>query len=95
MVSIKDYKFKEEWAEEALHHSIHTNWPQPDDRWRLIFEVYNQSIEDLYFRAIDYLKEENEFLEFHKITDLFAASEQSAFFGVSQQRLGLQQDKVS
>lgn len=95
MVSIKDYKFKEEWAEESLHHSTNTNWPQPDDRWRLIFEVYNQSIEDLYFRAIDYLKEENEFLEFHKITDLFAASEQSAFFGVSQQRLGLQQDKVS
>ena len=30
-----------------------------------------------------------------KITDIFAAAENSAFFGASQQRIGLQQDKVS
>ena len=35
------------------------------------------------------------FPKIDKITDVFAASENSAFFGASQQRLGLQQDKVS
>lgn len=95
MVKVTDYFEKEEFSEEALHHFMKTNWPKPMDRWRLIYEIYNQSIEDLYFRAIDFVKEENEFPIFVKITDLFAASEQSAFFGASQQRLGLQQDKVS
>ena len=57
--------------------------------------MYNQSSEDLYFRALDFLREENEFAQFEKIIDIFAASEHSAFFGVAQQRIGLQQDKVS
>ncbi len=108
MVSIKEFGFEEEHAEEALHTFIDTNFPLPithsgkplpdgrdNMRFRLIYEVYNQSIEDLYFRAIDFLREENEFAEFEKILDLFAAAEHSAFFGVAQQRIGLQQDKVS
>ncbi|MDO8642123.1 MAG: hypothetical protein Q7R76_00830 [Candidatus Woesearchaeota archaeon] len=108
MVSIKDFDFPEETGEEGIHTYLPTNFPQPlvwgggpypdgrtNMRFRLIYEVYNQSIEDLYFRALDFLREENEFAEFEKILDIFAASEHSAFFGVAQQRIGLQQDKVS
>lgn len=95
MADIKDFEFKEEEAEEALRQFIPTNWPKPQKRWRLIHEIYNQSIEEFYFKALDFLQEEEEFVYFDKITDLFAASEQSAFFGASQQRLGLQQDRVS
>ncbi len=104
MASVTDFGFEEqEKGEEVLHHVMQTNWPKPlmEDsirvplRWRLVYEAYNQSIEDLYFRAIDYLQEEESFPLFDKITDIFAASEQSAFFGSAQQRLGLQQDKVS
>lgn len=108
MVSIKEFGFEhEEMGEEGIHTFLPTNFPQPltystsfpdgrtDMRFRLIYEVFNQSIEDLYFRALDFLREENEFAEFEKITDIFAASEHSAFFGVAQQRIGLQQDKVS
>ncbi len=95
MENVTGYGFKEEEAEEVLGYKTKTNWPAPIDRWRIVYEVYNQSIEELYFWAIDNLKEEEAYANFHKITDIFAASEQSSFFGVSQQRLGLQQDKVS
>jgi len=104
VAKVTDFGFKnEEKAEEVLHHTLSTNWPAPimetgimtPLRWRVVYEAYNQSIEDFYFRAMDYLKEEEEFPFFDKITDLFAASEQSAFFGAAQQRIGLQQDKVS
>ncbi|MBI4150011.1 hypothetical protein HY488_01260 [Candidatus Woesearchaeota archaeon] len=100
---VSDFNFKEEVSEEVMHHKMSTNWPAPlmeknirvPMRWRVVYEAYNQSIEDFYFRAMDYLQEEEAFPIFDKVTDLFAASEQSAFFGAAQQRLGLQQDKVS
>jgi len=95
MTNVTEFDFKEENDEEVLGYNTNTNWPDPLDRWRIVYEVYNQSIEELYYWAIDNLKEEEAYPHFHKITDLFAASEQSAFFGVSQQRLGLQQDKAS
>lgn len=102
---ITDFGFEEEQGEEALGTWQMTNYPKTLEarepgsmyplRYRLIYESYNQSIEDIYFRCIDYLREECGFADFEKLTDLFAASERSAFFGVSEQRLGLQQDKVS
>ncbi len=95
MVSIKDFDFEEEYAEEVLEHNMHTGWPKPGNRVRLAYEIYNQSIEELYFWAVDNLHEEEGFTEFLKIQDVFAASEHSAFSGVAMQRLGLYQDKVS
>ena len=104
-ITDESFKFKEEKAEEALNTWIPTNYPKTLEahepgsgyplRYRLVYESANQAIEDLYFRCIDYLREEGGFAEYEKLTDLFAASERSAFFGVSEQRLGLQQDKVS
>ena len=71
MADIKDFHFKEEEGEEAFHQIIPTNWPKPNKRWRLIHEIYNQSIEEFYFKALDFLQEEEEFVYFDKITDLF------------------------
>lgn len=97
MVSITDpeFGFKEEYTEEVLNHKEKTGWPAPNNRVRLVYEIYNQSVEELYFWAIDNLREEESFVDFIKITDVFAASEHSAFAGVAMQRLGLYQDKVS
>ncbi|MBI1969445.1 hypothetical protein HYS48_02010 [Candidatus Woesearchaeota archaeon] len=105
MADLKEMNFEEEVAEEVMRQFLPTGWPEPvafndgswsqSGRWRLVFEAFNLAIEELYFWALDNLRLENEFPMFDKITDLFAATEQSAFFGVAQQRLGLQQDKVS
>ncbi|MCX8147434.1 MAG: hypothetical protein N3D84_03130, partial [Candidatus Woesearchaeota archaeon] len=95
MANLEEFGFEEEIAEEVLHHKMKTGWPKPIHRYRLVYEVYNQSVEELYFWTIDNLKEEHGFTHFEKITDVFAASEHSAFSGVAMQRLGLYQDKVS
>jgi hypothetical protein len=97
MVHITDseFGFTEENTEEVLNHKVKTGWPKPNERVRLVYEIYNQSVEELYFWAIDNLREEEMFTDFIKITDAFAASEHSAFSGVAMQRVGLYQDKAS
>tara|TARA_Y100000310_G_C20693601_1_gene823973 strand:+ start:241 stop:1656 length:1416 start_codon:yes stop_codon:yes gene_type:complete len=72
-----------------------TNYPKPARRHRLHYEGYNISIEEPYFYILHYLRYFSGFPNIDKITDIFAAAENSAFFGASQQRIGLQQDKVS
>jgi hypothetical protein len=91
---LKKYFFSEENAE--MHYQIKapTGFPEPAYRYRLVLESINQYIEDAYFWILDELKYDWGYNTFHKISDVFAASEQSAFFGVSEQRLGLQQDKA-
>ncbi|MBI1934803.1 hypothetical protein HYS31_00020, partial [Candidatus Woesearchaeota archaeon] len=70
-------------------------YPAAARRYRLHYEGYNISIEEPYFWTLHYLRYYGGFSRIDKITDVFAAAENSAFFGASQQRLGLQQDKVS
>ncbi len=89
---LKEYADNEEeetqiFPKEAYHK---TGYPAPIYRHRLIFESTNQFVEGHYFWILDQLKHDWFFTDFLKITDIFAASEQSAFFGVSEQRLGLQ-----
>jgi hypothetical protein len=91
---LKKYYFKEEKAELHLNIQEETGFPDPEYRFRVIFESINQYIEDAYYWILDELKYDWGYNKFHKIADVFAASEQSAFFGVSEQRLGLQQDKA-
>jgi len=74
---------------------METNYPEPMRRWRVVFESHNNSIESNYYWLLNYLRHDLGFLSIDKITDVFAASEHSAFFGVAQQRIGLQQDKVT
>ena len=92
----RKYGFEEsEISEEFRQSKIKTGYPKPARRYRLHYEGYNISIEEPYFWTLHYLRYYGGFSRIDKITDVFAAAENSAFFGASQQRLGLQQDKVS
>ena len=92
---LKKFGFEEEVAEQTRGIFIKTGFPKPERRYRLHYEGYNISIEEPYFFILHYLRYFSGFPYIDKITDIFAAAENSAFFGASQQRLGLQQDKVS
>ncbi|MBI2107713.1 hypothetical protein HYT54_01185 [Candidatus Woesearchaeota archaeon] len=84
-----------EESEETRGSFVKTGYPKPGRRYRLHYEGYNISIEEPYFWTLHYLKYYAGYPKIDKITDVFTASEQSSFFGAAQQRLGLQQDKVS
>lgn len=72
-----------------------TGYPAPSKRYRFILARQDASIEQVYFWFLDSIRHDWGVHDFDKIIDVFAASEQSAFFGASQQRIGIQQDKVS
>ena len=93
---LKKHGFEEvEESEEFRQSRAKTGYPSPARRYRLHYEGYNISIEEPYFWTLHYLRYFGGFPRVDKITDVFAAAENSAFFGSAQQRLGLQQDKVS
>jgi hypothetical protein len=92
---IKKFNFNEEIAEQTRGQYIKSGFPKPERRYRMHYEGYNISIEEPYFWVLHYLRYYSGFPKIDKIADIFAAAENSAFFGASQQRLGLQQDKVS
>lgn len=92
---LKKFGFKQETWEEAKDQYLKTPFPQSVKRYRIIWEVYNMSMEECYFWILHYLRQDLGFSYVVKTADVFAAAENSAFFGVSQQRIGLQQDKVS
>lgn len=83
----------EEEAELVPHNYVKTGYPPPIKTYVLSLEMFDMSLEEPYFWIIDILKENFAILE--KLEDSFAAAENSAFFGATQQRLGAQQDKVS
>ena len=98
MVKVTDYfEVGEEKYEEVVGSEVYTGYPKPVRRWKLLYEKFNNSVEESYFWIKQFLQHGPvaSFPEFIKVIDLFSASEQSAFFGSSQSRLGLQQDKVS
>jgi len=94
--NLMKFGFKqEELAEQTRGQYVKTGFPMPARRYRLHYEGYNISIEEPYFYILHYLRYFSGFPNIDKITDIFAAAENSAFFGAAQQRLGMQQDKVS
>ncbi len=93
---LKRYNFgEEETAELVSGVPEKTGYPKSSYRYNIVVEAINAYIEEAYFWTIDQLKLGASFNKFVKITDIHAAAEQSAFFGVSEQRLGLQQEKAS
>lgn len=90
---LKDLGFEEEEAELISGEYQKTGFPKSLRNCRLLWEVYDLSLEEPYFWLLDYFKDAFPIIE--KIEDSFAAAENSAFFGVTQQRLGAQQDRVS
>lgn len=90
---LKEYGFKEEVREVMSGQHYPTGYPAPRKFYHLYWEVYDLSLEEPYYWILYILKENFPFIE--KLEDSFAAAENSAFFGVTQQRLGAQQDKIS
>lgn len=84
-----------EKIEVELHTTDFTDYPEPFLRYKILFESTQQYIEDHYYWIMHNARFDYGFNHIDKITDVFAAAEQSAFFGVSEQRLAFQQDRVS
>ncbi|MFA6073479.1 MAG: hypothetical protein WC758_05175 [Candidatus Woesearchaeota archaeon] len=72
-----------------------TGWPKPKKRHRLVHEAFNMSLEELYFWTLNHLKQDMGYHKIIKVNDTFSASENSAFFGQSAQRLSIQEDRAS
>jgi hypothetical protein len=95
---LKEFGFQEEHREIVIPASGPskyggTGFPKSLKSYRLSMEVFDLSLEEPYYWILDALKDAFEHID--KLEDSFAAAENSAFFGVTQQRLGAQQDKVS
>jgi hypothetical protein len=91
---LKKYGFDKEEQRETIKETFGpTGFPQPLKYYQQTMEAYDLSLEEPYFWILDNFKENFPIVE--KLEDSFAASENSAFFGATQQRLGAQQDKVS
>ncbi|MBI2666310.1 hypothetical protein HYX13_01730 [Candidatus Woesearchaeota archaeon] len=90
-----DKKDADEEEKEMVAHGefFKTGYPRPLKSYRVTLEQYDLSLEEPYYWFLEYLKQNFERVE--KVEDSFAAAENSAFFGVTQQRLGAQQDRVS
>lgn len=85
----------QESAEDFKDMELKTEYPKPIKRYRLIWEAFNVSIEEVYFWHLNFLRQDWGYAWVDKTADSFSSSENSSFFGQTQQRLGLQQDKVS
>ena len=97
---LEEFKFVEENIESGMDVKgqtvlTRTGFPKPVKRYKAVHSVFNQSIEENYFFTLEFMRTDQGYQDVKKITDIFSASEHSAFFGNAQQRLGLQQDKVS
>ncbi len=72
-----------------------TGYPKPFKRYRLIIESFNMSMEETYYWFLGHIRQDQAFPRVDKIVDVFSASENSAFFGQSAQRLSIQEDRAS
>jgi len=97
---LKKYGFDNEYRELARSNAgqnIHgyTGFPKPDKTYKVVLESPNISIEHIYYWILEEIRVGQAHPHVDKIMDIFAAAEQSSFFGTAQQRIGLQQEKVS
>jgi hypothetical protein len=101
MVECKEFGFKDADKEERArgvdpdYYAVLSNFPKPEKRFRLVYQCFNQSIEETYFWLLASLREDWGLHNVKKITDVFTASEQSAFWGQAQQRMTISQGQVS
>lgn len=70
------------------------DYPGGCAHYHLILESASENIEEPYFDILERSRQHFGFPKIYKVSDYFAASENSAFFGNSQQRIGIQQDRV-
>ncbi|MFH0870578.1 MAG: hypothetical protein V1866_06000 [archaeon] len=74
---------------------VPTGYPDPQRQFRLVMQSATTGIEEPYFWVLENIRIDSGFSSVEKIIDVFSASEQSAFWGAAQARLGIQQDRVS
>src|SRR3989338_4907089 len=90
---LNEFGFQEEITEIVSGEHGPSGFPAPVKSYTLFMESSDLSLEAPYYWILDTLKRAFPIVE--KLEDSFAASENSAFFGVDQQKLGAQQDKIS
>jgi len=97
-LTIEEFGKKHRWTEEVFEQNdkvfIKTNYPEPQKKYRVIYEAFSLSMEETYFWILDQLKYQMSFSKIEKLTDIFSSSENSSMFGQSAQRLSFQQDKI-
>jgi len=74
-----------------------TGYPKSASSNRLVYENYSMSVEEMYFWILTQITVDMGFRkdEVIKITDVFSASEMSTYWGISAQRISIQQDRAS
>src|SRR3989344_4174241 len=90
---LEEFGFKKEITELIPGEHGPTGFPEPKKSYTLFMESADLALEAPYYWILDSLKMAFPIVE--KLEDSFAASENSAFFGVAQQKIGAQQDKIS
>ncbi len=89
----------EEWEQgrDATGNIVYapSGFPKAIHHYHLTLEDFSSSVEEFYFWCLEEIRHSQGYHDIIKITDLFSASEHSSFFGSAQQRLGMQQEKVS
>ncbi len=85
----------EELAEEHNGSYSPTGYPFAKKRVKLVWESSSVNMEENYFWVLNHMTEDLSYSKVDKITDIFAASEGSAFFGASGQKLAAQQDRAA
>ncbi|MFW6450196.1 MAG: hypothetical protein ACOCZ6_04015, partial [Nanoarchaeota archaeon] len=97
---IEKYKLDKEKIEKGSDNvgnfvESETGFPKPVKSYRFVLEDINKSAEEIYHWLMDNIEESEGFPNVEKVQDIFSATEQSSFWGNVQQRLGMQQEKVS
>lgn len=92
---IEKHGFKEEEFEVFKNNKVKTGFPDPLVHFRFIWEAQNVSMEHVYFWITTSMRNDGSYNEIVKISDVFASSQSSSFFGATQARLGVTQDRVS
>ncbi len=96
---LEKHGFKKEEIEEVGYEDPftyqYTGFPHTNKRYNLVWEKNNFSLEEPYFWVLEFLRTHRGISNIIKVDDVFTAAENSALFGVSQVRLGGQQDKIS
>lgn len=72
-----------------------TGYPKPNRIHHCIISSFKPNIEEVYYWLMNHARYDFAYHTVDKIMDLYASSEHSTLFGVSQQRLGIQQDRVT
>ena len=79
----------------AYNTYLETGFPKPKRRFRLVLESPSATIEEPYFWLLEHARQDWSHPFVEKITDTYAGSEQSSFWGAAQSRIGIQQDRAS